>query len=150
MSGLGRGRAARAVGLVLAAVVGAGCGPVGDSSAGFGMPTQPRDRPVPGERTDVEGVLRVESNGCFTLELEDGARRWVVWPPGTGMDDDGVVLGRSSRVADGDRLTGTGALVDAAALPDWENADSYFRAFGSFCEAGETGVVVLDVVAAPA
>lgn len=121
----------------------AACG--SESQAGFGMPTQDGVGRVPGERTDVEGVLRVEDNGCFTIELDDGTRRWVVWPGGTEMDDDVAVLG-ATRATDGDRLSGRGVVVDASALPEWENPDSYGHAFGSFCDAGVLGVVALDEV----
>jgi hypothetical protein len=37
-------------------------------------------------------------------------------------------------------------VVDASALPEWENLDSYGHAFGSFCDAGVIGVVALDEV----
>lgn len=132
-------------GTAVVVLVVAACG--ADSQAGFGMPTQTAVGGVPGERTEVGGVLRVEVNGCFTLELDDGSRRWVVWPDGFEHDGEGVVLARSFRALDGDRLVGEGLLVDAAALPDWENPDSYAHAFGTFCEAGDLGVVAFDEVA---
>ncbi|QHT55936.1 hypothetical protein GXP71_07515 [Cellulomonas sp. H30R-01] len=133
-----RAGAAAATVLVLVA-----CGT--GSEAGFGTPTQQSVGEVPGERTDVEGVLRVEANGCFTLELDDGTRPWIVWPEGTTMDADVVVPG-TTRATDGDRLAGRGVLVDASALPGWENADSYAHAFGAFCDAAVVGVVALDEV----
>ncbi|WP_124341794.1 hypothetical protein [Cellulomonas algicola] len=133
----------RAGGAAATVLVVAACGT--DSEAGFGMPTQQSVGQVPGERSDVEGVLRVEANGCFTLELDDGTRPWVVWPAGTTMDAEAAVLG-TTRATDGDRLAGRGVLVDASALPGWENADSYAHAFGAFCDAEAVGVVALDEV----
>ncbi|WP_084040258.1 hypothetical protein [Demequina sp. NBRC 110053] len=53
-------------------------------------------------------------------------------------------------LADGDAVAGTGALVEADALSEWNAGDgSYFGSFGGFCEAREIGVVVLDEVALP-
>lgn len=118
-----------------------------DDLGGFGLPAQPPDEPVPGTRTDVRGTLRVESNGCFTLESEAGTRRWIVWPSGLESDGDVVRLGGSDAAGDGDELTGVGAEVDPSALPQWENPDSYFYSFGTFCDADALGVIVLDEVA---
>ena len=122
------------------------CSPT-DDTAGFGLPTQPPDEPVPGARAEVSGTLRVESNGCFTLESDAGTRRWIVWPSGLEADGDVVRLGGSDAAGDGDELTGVGAEVDPSAFPQWENPDSYFRSFGTFCDADTLGVVVLDEVA---
>jgi hypothetical protein len=135
---------AAAAGTLLLAL--AACSAV-DHTAGLGLPTQPPDDPVPGARADVGGTLRVESNGCFTLESDAGDRRWIVWPAGFAADGDAVRLAGSQRAGDGDRLAGVGADVDASALPAWTDVDSYFHSFGVFCDADRLGVVVLDEVA---
>lgn len=114
--------------------------------AGFGLPVQPSDAALPGVREDVLGTLRVESNGCFTLELDGGGRPWLVWPPGATQEGAVVVLPGGDEVGDGDRLVAVGAPATAEALPGWSEPDSYFHAFGTFCEAHQRGVVLLDEV----
>jgi len=144
-----RGLAAVAAAAAAAVLVLAGCAGAGDETlAGFGLPVQPEEG-VPGPRRPVSGVLRVEHNGCFTLEDAGGARRWLVWPRDARHDDDHVVLGDGTAVGDGAVLVGEGARVDAAALPDF-TSDGYYGSFGRFCGADELGVVVLDEVRADA
>ncbi|WP_084104212.1 hypothetical protein [Demequina sp. NBRC 110056] len=137
---------------VAAAVAGvcaalAGCQGTGDEDAqgGFGVPIQPSADAVAGDRQQISGTVTVRANGCVDLAVEGEAdSRWVVWPPETPAADGGAMPELDGvAVADGDTVVGTGALVDAEALPDWER-DGYFTAFGGFCEAQERGVVVLD------
>ncbi|RPF26904.1 hypothetical protein [Georgenia muralis] len=144
---------AAAAGLTAAAVL-AGCTDATDDAlGGFGLPVVDPDD-VPGEREQLTGVVHVERDGCFTWtgdgdgdgDSETDERRWVVWPRGAEQDGDRVRLEDGDEITDGDTLTGTGLRADAAALPDWELTDSYFRAFGTFCGADERGIVVLDDV----
>ena len=122
----------------------AGCGVTGDE-AGFGVPRQPAGPPLAGTRTEIRGTVRVESNGCLTLDTGSGERRWIVWPAGQEENQGRPALdGRL--VTDGDELTGTGSVVSADALPDWSYRDSYFGSYGAFCGAGQKGIVVLDDV----
>lgn len=114
--------------------------------AGPGLPVQPAVRALQGEREDLVGTLRVEDDGCFTWADGTTESRWVVWPPSATHDGARVRLGDGTLLGDGDRLEGAGFLGDADVLPEWDVADSYFRAFGEFCGAGERGVVVLDEV----
>ena len=143
-----RGRGSRALawpaaGAAAVLLALAGCAGA-DDLAGFGLAVQPEEG-IAGPRGPVTGVLRVERNGCFTLEGADGARRWVLWPRDAQHDDDHVRLGDGTRVGDGAVLVGEGTFVDATALPDW-SADGYYGSFGRFCAADELGVVVLDEV----
>ncbi|WP_447924456.1 hypothetical protein [Georgenia muralis] len=138
---------AAAVGLTAMAVL-AGCTDATDDAlGGFGLPVLDPDD-VPGEREQLSGVMHVESNGCFTWtgEGDPDEGRWVVWPRGAEQDGDRVRLAGGDEVTDGDTITGSGLRADAAALPDWELTDSYFRSFGTFCGADERGIVVLDDV----
>ena len=57
---------------------------------------------------------------------------WPVQPSGSGS------LGHT---------IGSGALAAVDVLPGGADPNSYFGSYGSFCSAGETGVVVLDDVA---
>ena len=123
----------------------AGQPPAGDEG-GFGLPILPSNDPPRGPAGVVTGTLRVESNGCFTLDLDEGDQPWVVWPSGTTQEGDRVILPGGDEVGDGDRLRGDGALADADDLPEWSVSDSYFHAFGTFCGADERGVVLLDRV----
>ena len=132
--------------LALPALAGCGLGTGDDETlGGFGLPVVPEEG-VPGARGEVTGVLRVERNGCFTLEYEDGARPWVIWPRTARHDGAEVVLGDGTAVGDGTRLVGSGARLGADALPGWDDEDTYLGSFGRFCEAGDVGVVVLDEV----
>ncbi|WP_144268221.1 hypothetical protein [Demequina sp. NBRC 110055] len=116
---------------------------LGEAQAGFGVPRQPDDAPIEGERTDISGVVRVRGNDCVDLEV-DGLQRWAVWPADSGAVDGGAMPELDGVAVDaGDGITGTGALVTADALPDW-GGDGYFAAFGGFCDADKVGVVVLD------
>lgn len=118
-----------------------------EPSDGFGVPTVAFEEAVEAAAEPVEGTVAVRANGCFDLELPDGEVRWIVWPEGTRLGDDGdQLVVRDLLVRDGDAISGTGALAGAEVLPGWEDPDSYFASFGTFCEAQEYGVVVLDEV----
>jgi hypothetical protein len=101
---------------------------------------------LPGLLRDITGTLRVESNGCFTLEFDEGERRWVIWPRDTTQEGDVVILSNGENVGDGDRLVSMGALTDAIDLPEWSITDGYLRSFGAFCEADQQGIVIVDRV----
>ena len=130
--------------VVAAALLLAGCGDAGDEG-GFGVPRQPADAPLPGARTEIRGTVQVESNGCLNLDTGSGEPRWIVWPAGQ-EDDQGQPVLDGRVVADGDELTGTGAVVSADVLPDWSDPNGYFGSYGAFCAAGRKGIVVLDDV----
>ncbi|GGC09267.1 hypothetical protein [Cellulomonas carbonis] len=138
--------------LVLLLGAGAVSCATGDASteAGFGLPTQPPDDPVAGEREELRGTLHVEDDGCFTWVAEGGdeaSRPWIVWPSGGQHDGDHVTLPDGTSVGQGDLLVATGAHVEPEALPDYrDGGDSYFSSFGGFCGVRDRGVVVLDEV----
>jgi hypothetical protein len=139
-----------AAGVLICGVV-MGCAPreSGESAndeTGWVIPTQNPGETIAGARTDIEGVLRVESNGCFTLELPGGERRWVIWPEGTLQADSRVTFDEVS-LSDGDGLVGVGALVTPDAIPGWADFDGYTHSLGEFCDAERLGVAALDSVA---
>lgn len=113
---------------------------------GFGLPSV-RPGSIPGPRELLVGSLHVEENGCFTWTGTGSERRWVVWPRTAEQDDDLVRLGDGTAVTDGDEISGQGFRADAAVLPGWDDRDSYFGAYGRFCEADDRGIVVFDDVA---
>ena len=132
--------------MILAASALAAC-TAEDNSDGFGVPTVSFEDAVDAAAEPLEGTVTVRANGCFDLELQDGELRWIVWPEGTRLGDDGdQLVVRDVPVRDGDAVSGMGALAGAEALPGWENPDSYFKSFGTFCGAQEYGIVVLDQV----
>lgn len=114
------------------------------TEAGPGLPTQPADAALPGDRLDMMATLRVESNGCFTLDVGEGDQPWAVWPAGSRQDDDRIILVNGDEVGDGDRLLLRGAFAPAEVLPRWSAPGSLFNAHGTFCEAGERGVILVD------
>ncbi len=136
----------RPIAVVLVAVA---CGTAaGCSSAkvGFGIPHQPSPSAFSGVRQDVTGVVVVQKNGCVDVDLGSQGLRWIVWPVTAteANDGSGVTVG-AHVVADGDRLTGTGMLLDGSELRTWSGRnDLPLGDFGSFCSAGKHGIVILD------
>jgi hypothetical protein len=126
----------------------AGCSgqPAPSDEAGFGLPRHPVHTALPDSLRDLTGTLRVEPNGCFTLDLDEGDRRWVIWPRGAAQEGGRVILPDGDDVGDGDRLASVGAVTDAVDLPEWSVADGYLRSVGTFCDADRRGVVIVDRV----
>ncbi len=150
----GRRRALAGVVAVAVALALAACGSGGiedefeeSGEAGFGVAQLQSADQVEGVREPIRGTVSVASNGCLRLLIDDGSSPWIVWPPDSELADNGGVIADGSRYYDGDVLVGAGVLVDLADLPDGDNPDSYFSAFGGYCGADETGVVVFDAVA---
>jgi hypothetical protein len=123
-----------------------GCGGTVDDEGGFGVPRVPADARVDAPPTEIRGTVRVEDDGCLTLETGSGQRRWIVWPSDQ-EDDQGQPVLDDRVVEDGDVLVGSGTELPGDALPGWMRSDGYFVSFGGFCSAEETGVVVLGDVA---
>lgn len=136
-------RALYALAAALAVLVG-GCGAeVPDNTGGPGLPQQRAGESYPGERRQILGQFIVADNGCFLLRL-DGVSRVVIWPKDATSGGDAVVLADGTRLQDGDRVQGTGALLPVARLADWPGG--YWGATVGFCDAAADRVVVLDSV----
>ena len=119
----------------------------GAGVGGFGLPIQP-SAGVPGARGPLLGSFAVEENGCFSLVTPDGVPHWIIWPRSARDDGAQVLLGDGTAVSDGDVLAATGALMSIEdAVPEFSNPDSYFGAFGRYCQADVQDVAVLDDVA---
>ncbi len=146
----------RATTAALAAVVAvsaAGCGAF--SMGGSGLPTLSTDRLPDGELVAFRGVLKVGPQGCLMVRLSepsgDTADRWTVWPPGADLVVGSEEAGNGAKVdgqsfAGEDRITGTGRLVELAAIPGGEEGGGYFRSSGQYCDALVGGVLVIDDV----
>lgn len=113
-------------------------------------PVQPSPSAFPGQRETITGVVEMSDNGCVTLDLGERGLRWIIWPgpEKVGTSDDGDLYLGDHPITDGDVLTGTGTLADAAVLPGWEDDDkgAYFGLLGRFCDADDLGIVVFDEV----
>lgn len=99
----------------------------------------------------LHGMLKVRGDGCFTWSGESGDGAWIVWPDAADADrDDGgrVVLAGGEVVSDGSALSAEGALIALDDLPEGGNQDSYFGAYGGFCDADSEGVMLLTTVTA--
>lgn len=135
-----------------------GCGATnGSDEGGFGLGTLTAEdglsafarAGVTPER--LRGTLTVRDDGCFTWSGESGDGAWIVWPDAAEPDgDDGgrVVLDGGEVVSDGSALSALGAQIALDDLPEGGNPDSYFGAYGAFCDAGSTGVMLLSAVTA--
>lgn len=143
-------------GAVLAAVLAAsitGC-ESDEGLTGMALPTLGPDDHVDGTPVSFEGVVRISPQGCLMVGLTapagDGADRWAVWPSGAkevygaGPDaSNGVLVGDQQYVKD-DPITGTGRLVALEALPGGGKGGGYFRSSGTYCDAQDVGVLVMD------
>lgn len=139
------------IGAVLAALVAvSGCG-YDEGLSGMGLPTLTADQQVDAEPVPFQGVLDVGPSGCLMVRLADptadAPARWTVWPTGseqvlgTGGNGNGALVDGET-YAGGDRVTGTGRLVDLAALPD--GGSGYLQSSGRYCDAARGGVLVID------
>lgn len=111
-----------------------------DEGSGGGLPALGADEHVDGEAVPFQGLLRIGPHGCLMARITepsgDAADRWVVWPTGAGLIVEGEDAGDGALVDDeryvkGDRITGTGLLVDLAALPGGgERGGGYYAEVG--------------------
>lgn len=141
-----QGRWRLVVGVVLTGlVVGTSAGCVLDKAlGGGGVPHLSADEQVTGDAVSFRGDLRVGPQGCLMARLTDPAGdtadRWVVWPPGaeavygSAEEGNGALVDGETFVG-GDSVTGTGQLVELAALPGGTSPGSYFEGKGRYCDA---------------
>jgi hypothetical protein len=93
---------------------------------------------------DVEGVLTLESTGCWTIDLGDG-KRLAVFPAGFTKDVTGQHMRSSDGavvVGSGDRVAAQGGTVPAAGFPGMP--DGYWGNYLSFCKPAIEEFVVMD------
>ncbi len=129
----------RALGLIAAAVVLAGCG-IGEG--GMGLPTQLPNESYAGIRQAVRGTLAVTPFGCIELQIDEEG--WfVIWPAGSRLLD-GVGLPNGEVVVEGDTVVGIGAFTPTAPL--WARGGYWQNALGS-CAPDDEEVLVLDSAA---
>ena len=144
------------VGAVLAAVLAAstaGCVST-NSTVGGGLPVLGPDERVDGAPVSFEGVVRIGSQGCLMVSVSepagDAADRWAVWPRdaelivGHDLEAGNGALVDGQRYVKGDPITGTGRLVALEALPGGGKGGGYFRSRGTYCDALDGGVLVMD------
>lgn len=126
------------------------------STVGMSLPTLSAGERVDGALVTFEGVVRVDAQGCLMVDVTDpggdSADRWAVWPAGaeeiygaTPGGDNGVLV-EGRRYVRGDPITGTGRLVALQALPGGGEGGGYFRGSGTYCDAADAGVLVMDTI----
>lgn len=135
---------------VTAATVVAGCT---ISSTGGGLVTI-SGRDVDGEAVPFEGELLLDDQSCELARLTTPASsttdRWVVWPTGADLyaeDSSEPVEGAvvdGERFVNGDRIKGTGYVVDLSALPgEGRRSGGMYAQRGRYCDAHHRGVLVI-------
>lgn len=129
-----------------------------NSTVSMGLPTLAADERVDGALVPFEGVVRIDAQGCLMVEVTnpngggDGAERWAVWPRGaelivgSGPDAGNGAVVEGRRYVKDDPITGTGRLVALEALPGGGKGGGYFRSSGTYCNALEVGVLVMDTI----
>jgi len=132
--------------LVAAALVilGSACAMADPGLGGPGAPAQLEAETYPGTRGPITGTLHGEDTGCLEADVE-GVSRFVIWPPGTQLGDEGGIrLPDGTVVRPGDRVTGVGAVTPIARLV----ADKgYWESLIGFCDPAEADALVFDQVA---
>jgi hypothetical protein len=126
---------------------GLGSGPNG-TEGGMGLPVVGwLTDPVDGD-TALTGTMLVAENGCFHLETEQG-HLFVVWPDGFQHDAARVRTDEGLPIADGDQVSGSGVVLDAAAATEAGGGrDSQLGQAIQYC-AGGADVAVLNEVTTP-
>lgn len=119
--------------------------PGAPGEGGMGLPHQLDGESYPGARGPIDAEVEVADNGCVYLDV-DGKELLAIWPRGSELSEP-VRLPDETEIADGDRIEGTGTLMDAAALAG--GPDGYWAMVTGFCAGdGSRDVVVLDEVSA--
>lgn len=149
-------------GAVLAALLAAsttGCGSE-EGLTGMALPTLSSRDQVDGALVSFEGVVGIGPQGCLMVGLTDppgdGADRWAVWPTGAeevyavGPQATNGVLIDSQQYVEDDPITGTGRLVPLEAVPGGGRGGGYFNESGTYCDAQDVGVLVIDDIDRPA
>jgi len=113
-----------------------------EALGGPGLPQQLPGETYPGARQELAAAIELARNGCVNLVTDDGSRM-VIWPAGSELADP-VRLPDGTRLTDGDRIRGTGAIVPVNALAG--GPDGYWDSIIGFCDPDARDVVVFDEV----
>ena len=72
-----------------------------------------------GMDAQVVGVIALTGGGCLAIDDGSGAGAVpLIWPPGTTLDGDEVVLASGERLVVGDEVSGAGGEIPAADAGD--------------------------------
>lgn len=157
MSGVRVRRGPRwAVAVVVAGLLaGAASGCADEAMVGTGLPRLSEEERVAGDAVPFRGTLEIGPQGCLMVRLTDPpggtADRWTVWPAGAEAVYGSAEQGNGALVdgetfMGGDAVSGTGQLVELAALPGGSSPGSYFEGSGRYCDALVGGVLVIDEI----
>ena len=114
----------------------------GDGQGGMGLPQQLAGETYPGPREQLSGELRVGSEGCAYIVIDE-VSRLVIWPSGSTLANP-VRLPDGSDLSDGQGLRGTGGVIATEALPG--GPDGYWAHVTGFCTGDVPEAVVFDEV----
>lgn len=116
------------------------------SPGGDGLPVQNPSESYGNTSQVIDGVLTLESNGCWTIDLGDG-KRLAVFPAGFTKNESGLLMSSQDgeiAVASGDEVTARGGVVPAAGFPGVP--DGYWGNYLSFCKPDIEEFVVMDEI----
>jgi hypothetical protein len=137
----------RIVTLLAVAIVVAACSDNGQEAlGGDGLPVKNPAETYGNTSTALTGVVTLESSGCWTVDVGDGAAL-MVFPEGWVEGEGGSSMTSSDgglTAADGDTVVGVGGVVAAASFPGVP--DGYWGNYLAFCEPAVEEFVVFDHV----
>jgi hypothetical protein len=113
---------------------------------GDGLPVQTEDQQILHDAHPVTGVLRLQPNGCWTVEA-DGTQMVVIFPIGfLKPPDDGRSMQSPDGFffSDGSSFEGMGSAVPVGRLPGYP--DGLFGDYLAFCGPDTPEVFVLDSI----
>lgn len=115
-------------------------------AGGDRLPVQRGDEDYGHRPMLLTGVITLQPNGCWTLDLGD-APRTIVFPPGysKAADDPTVMAGPDGVRVDTDmRIDAVGGIIPASTMPGVP--DGYWGNYLAFCDGPLDEVVVVDSI----
>ena len=117
-----------------------------DALGGDGLPVKSPSETYEHTVGVIDGVLTLEPNGCWTIDLGDG-KRLAVFPTGFTKDDSGSLMASADgeiAVGSGDEVTARGGVAPAAGFPGVP--DGYWGNYLTFCKPAIEEFVVMDEI----
>lgn len=115
-----------------------------EALGGDGLPVQNASESYGHESAELTGIVTLEPNGCWTIDIGDG-KRLLVFPEGFTKDDSGMLMRSSDGAIDigsDDEITAMGGVVAASDFPGIP--DGYWGGYLTFCKPPIEEFVVVD------